>query len=143
MPSTNAAPLTQTNRAAIKQRCACVRACMYVLHDAARPPLLDRTARQGSLRDCLLIVCDLLGNQQPTVPCCAVSCCDVLCCAVQGSRHPCVEVQEGVSFVANDCVLNRGNSWFSIITGPNMGGKSTFIRQVGRDGDQTGELRCV
>jgi ABC-type Mn2+/Zn2+ transport system ATPase subunit len=49
---------------------------------------------------------------------------------LQGSRHPCVEVQEDVSFVSNDCVMQRGSSWFNIITGPNMGGKSTFIRQV-------------
>ncbi|XP_057952327.1 DNA mismatch repair protein MSH2 isoform X2 [Malania oleifera] len=40
---------------------------------------------------------------------------------LEGSRHPCVEAQEWV----------RGKSWFQIITGPNMGGKSTFIRQVG------------
>jgi hypothetical protein len=53
-----------------------------------------------------------------------------LVCILQGSRHPCVEVQEGVSFVSNDCVMQRGSSWFNIITGPNMGGKSTFIRQV-------------
>jgi DNA mismatch repair protein MSH2 len=49
----------------------------------------------------------------------------------EGLRHPCVEVQEGVTFVPNDCDLVKGDSWFTVVTGPNMGGKSTFIRQVG------------
>lgn len=50
---------------------------------------------------------------------------------LEACRHPCVELQEGVNFIANDCRMVRGESWFQLITGPNMGGKSTFIRQVG------------
>ena len=49
---------------------------------------------------------------------------------IRGGRHPLVEAQEEMEFVKNDCCMERQQSWFQFITGPNMGGKSTFIRQV-------------
>ncbi|SGY74910.1 BQ5605_C005g03387 [Microbotryum silenes-dioicae] len=51
--------------------------------------------------------------------------------ALVDARHPCLEVMEGINFIANDISLERDVSEFQIITGPNMGGKSTFIRSAG------------
>lgn len=51
--------------------------------------------------------------------------------AILGGRHPVVEAaltKAGERFVANDCSLNDGDSLW-LIGGPNMGGKSTFLRQ--------------
>jgi DNA mismatch repair protein MutS len=49
---------------------------------------------------------------------------------VTGGRHPVVEAalrRSGGFFVPNDCALDAKRLW--LITGPNMGGKSTFLRQ--------------
>ncbi len=50
---------------------------------------------------------------------------------ITGGRHPVVEAavaKSGERFVANDCALVP-NSRLWLVTGPNMGGKSTFLRQ--------------
>jgi len=47
------------------------------------------------------------------------------------ARHPCMEMQDDIQFITNDVELRRGTSEFLILTGPNCGGKSTYIRQIG------------
>ncbi len=51
---------------------------------------------------------------------------------VTGSRHPVVEqLLEGDDFIPNDIVLGGEAGLIALITGPNMAGKSTYLRQVG------------
>ena len=63
---------------------------------------------------------------------------DSLAFSIKGGRHPVVESalrKEGIgAFIENDCILEegeggeqRGRLW--VLTGPNMAGKSTFLRQ--------------
>jgi len=52
---------------------------------------------------------------------------------IKEGRHPVVEklLPPGEQFVANDVVIDNQHEQVHIITGPNMAGKSTFLRQVG------------
>ena len=57
---------------------------------------------------------------------------DSLVTDIKQGRHPVVEKSIGrVKFVANDTLLTHEGSFFAVLTGPNMGGKSTYLRQVG------------
>lgn len=49
---------------------------------------------------------------------------------IRDGRHPVVEQFGSVQFVANDCLLDTHQRQIMIITGPNMAGKSTYMRQV-------------
>lgn len=50
---------------------------------------------------------------------------------IKGGRHPVIEKMLGTgSFVENDTYLDKDENRLSIITGPNMAGKSTYMRQV-------------
>ncbi|KAI9593906.1 putative DNA mismatch repair protein MSH2 [Syncephalis fuscata] len=50
---------------------------------------------------------------------------------LEDARHPCLEALDGISVIPNDIQLERGQRDLLLVTGPNMGGKSTFIRQLG------------
>ncbi len=49
---------------------------------------------------------------------------------IKDGRHPVVEKLSSVPFVSNDTLLDCGENRCAIITGPNMAGKSTYMRQV-------------
>lgn len=91
---------------------------------------------------------DYIADLQTTAN--ALAECDVLCCLaeraetlnyvrpqlmeqsginIKKGRHPVVEQHLTQAFVANDCELNDTERML-LITGPNMGGKSTYMRQT-------------
>ncbi len=52
---------------------------------------------------------------------------------IAGGRHPVIEklvTEEAGRFIPNDLYLDNGTRRLAIITGPNMGGKSTYLRQA-------------
>lgn len=50
---------------------------------------------------------------------------------LKNARHPCVELMDSMSFIPNTYELDVESARLQLITGPNMGGKSTYIRGIG------------
>ncbi|CAN5516020.1 DNA mismatch repair protein MutS [soil metagenome] len=92
-------------------------------------PALSRLARAIAALDALCT----LAERSLTLGWCAPVFVKEPCIAIEQGRHPVVESRlaetGGGAFIANDCSLT-GKSRMQIITGPNMGGKSTYMRQV-------------
>lgn len=77
--------------------------------------------------DCLLALSDLARKYQYTRP--LVDQGSVF--HIEQGRHPVIEsTLNGEAFIPNDVFLDTENQRLYLITGPNMAGKSTFIRQV-------------
>ncbi len=49
---------------------------------------------------------------------------------VEEGRHPVIEVISSERFIPNDTAIHQASNGIQILTGPNMGGKSTYLRQV-------------
>ena len=90
-------------------------------------PLQETAVSAGAL-DTLCSLAEtarLFGYVRPVVD-------DSTVLEIHGGRHPVLDQRSGgEAFVPNDTDLNAAKHRMGIITGPNMAGKSTYLRQVG------------
>jgi DNA mismatch repair protein MutS len=94
-----------------------------ILHNA---PVLHDLCEQLATLDALYSLATLAqhpGYIQPNVDESAII-------DIRGGRHPVVEKNLEGDFIANDTLLDEEDNHLMILTGPNMAGKSTYIRQT-------------
>jgi len=96
---------------------------------ATRSRVIQANARLISTLDCLAGLARLAYDNGYTRP--EIN--DGLTIEIKAGRHPVVEklLPYGESFVPNDTHLDNDSEQIIILTGPNMAGKSTYLRQVG------------
>ena len=87
---------------------------------------LQSTARALATLDCLCALSETAAKRNFTSP--VLHDGDEI--EVRNGRHPVVEASLGGSFVPNDIRMNNSTDRLLIITGANMGGKSTVLRQT-------------
>ncbi len=94
---------------------------------AAESPRIQKTSEGLAIVDALASLAEVADRFNYTKP--KVS--DSGPLRIVSGRHPVVEsISRSDRFVPNDTFLDSGESQIAIITGPNMAGKSTYIRQV-------------
>ena len=93
---------------------------------AAEAPRVQDTARGLATLDVLSSLADTAAAQNYTKPLMHAG--DEL--AALDVRHPVVERHAPDAFVPNDVTLDAAGHQLIILTGPNMGGKSTYLRQT-------------
>ena len=94
---------------------------------AAEGPRLQQTAKALATLDSLMALADLAHAKDYVRP--QIDDSDIL--QIDGGRHPVVETMPlKEAFVPNDVSMDNQSRQLLIITGPNMAGKSTFMRQV-------------
>ncbi len=93
---------------------------------AAEAPRVQDTARALAVLDVLSALADTASVRNYTKP--HVHDGDEM--AVVDGRHPVVERHAEAAFVPNDITLNGSTHQLVVLTGPNMGGKSTYLRQT-------------
>lgn len=90
-------------------------------------PRLKQSAYCISVLDCLISLAEVSYKNNYVKP--EITLYDEI--NIKEGRHPVVEItQSDELFIPNDTVINCNDSMISIITGPNMAGKSTYMRQV-------------
>jgi DNA mismatch repair protein MutS len=87
---------------------------------------LQSTARALATLDCLCSLAEVAATRNYVCPVLH----DGDDIEVKSGRHPVVEVSLGSSFIPNDLLMNNSTDRLLVITGANMGGKSTVLRQV-------------
>ena len=88
---------------------------------------IERTADAIAQLDVLTSLATVASDNRYVCP--EVDLSSVIC--LKASRHPVVEeLLDNTRFVANDVYLDSGENRVAIITGPNMAGKSTYMRQT-------------
>ncbi|AOT72924.1 DNA mismatch repair protein MutS [Geosporobacter ferrireducens] len=94
---------------------------------SAHTEMIQKTAKAIAILDVLISFADISDRQNYTKP---VINEDHLI-HIQNGRHPVVEKMMSESyFIPNDTLLDCKDNRFTILTGPNMAGKSTYMRQV-------------